>query len=794
MPDASGPPIPNPVTALRLALLANGYEPLPCAGKRPVLDGWQALPITPDRIAAWARIRRADNTGIRTGFVRAVDVDVLDAELAEHLAAVAERTLGANPLRRIGQPPKLLIPYRTAEPGRKLLTAEYRLPDGSRAQVEVLGARNQFIGYGVHPDTGREYEWHGGGLDVVRLADLPLATPDAIAAFISQADAILAAAAPLSGGRRKGAQAATASAAPSPPPASVTAIGAPPAGGWPPPTRETVEDALRHVPNTHDWHGWFRIGAAIWDALGDDGFDLFAAWSAQSTKNNPAETRRKWQSFRTSPPEVKAATLFFEARQNGWTPPRPARPRRQAEARPVHAAPPGAPPGRAEATAATPDVELSEDGVARLFEAQNAGLLRHVDEAGHWLRWTGAYWAPAPRGLAFTFARDLVRRVNRGAPDKAKITTGRAAFAGGVETFAKRGPLSIQAADLDRDPWLLATPGGTVDLRTGTLRPADPHDYCTRSTAVAPAGPGTPAPAWHRFLADATGNDAELAAFLQRWAGYCLTGDTREHALLFVYGPGGNGKTVFANTLSGIAGSYATVAPMDTFTAQHGDRHPTDLAMLRGARLVTASETEEGRAWAESRIKQMTGGEPITARFMRMDFFTFTPAFKLMLIGNHKPVLRNVDEAARRRFRIVPFLTTPAVPDLQLADRLRAEWPAILRWMIDGCLAWQRHGLGQPDAVKTATDEYFEAQDAFGAWAADRCIFDHQLQERPSRLLADFNEWADVNGERPTNRNRLRGWIERQAGLRYKRLKGADYVAGIGLRPAGVGRRGGADD
>ena len=155
----------------------------------------------------------------------------------------------------------------------------------------------------------------------------------------------------------------------------------------------------------------------------------------------------------------------------------------------------------------------------------------------------------------------------------------------------------------------------------------------------------------------------ELQRFLQQMAGYCLTGDISEHALFFVYGTGGNGKGVFLNTVAGILGDYAATAAMDTFTASQGDRHPTDLAMLRGARLVTAAETEEGRAWAESRIKQLTGGDPITARFMRQDFFTFQPAFKLVIVGNHKPVLRNVDEAARRRFNIIPFTRKPPKPD-----------------------------------------------------------------------------------------------------------------------------------
>ena len=162
-------------------------------------------------------------------------------------------------------------------------------------------------------------------------------------------------------------------------------------------------------------------------------------------------------------------------------------------------------------------------------------------------------------------------------------------------------------------------------------------------------------PRWRAFISEVTCGDAEVSRFLQQWCGYSLTGDTSEQALFFGCGPGGNGKGVFLNTVSRIIGDYAVAAAMDTFTESDFPKHSTELAMLRGARLVTASETEEGRAWAESRIKQMTGGDPITARFMRKDNFTYTPQFKLTIVGNHSPSLRNVDEAMRRRLRIIPF-------------------------------------------------------------------------------------------------------------------------------------------
>src|SRR5262249_54056800 len=179
-----------------------------------------------------------------------------------------------------------------------------------------------------------------------------------------------------------------------------------------------------------------------------------------------------------------------------------------------------------------------------------------------------------------------------------------------------------------------------------------------------------------------------------------------------------DGKSAYLNTLAGIMGEYHRTAPIETFTASSHDRHPTDLAGLRGARFVTATETEDGRAWAESRIKQMTGGDKIAARFMRQDFFEFVPQFKLLISGNHKPSFRGVDEAIRRRFLLLPFsVTVPeADRDPDLPEKLKAEWPGILTWMITGCLDWQEHGLGPPAAVLEATRTYLEAEDAFQLW------------------------------------------------------------------------------
>jgi putative DNA primase/helicase len=436
--------------------------------------------------------------------------------------------------------------------------------------------------------------------------------------------------------------------------------------------------------------------------------------------------------------------------------------------------------------------DLTEDGIALAFTAAFHDKLRYCHTTGAWFEWTGKAWRRDERKRAFSWARRVCREMARssgaGGSELAKVS--KAATAGAVERFAQADEtFAVTAAIWDNDPLLMGTPGGTLDLLTGLLRDPEPDDHITKLTACTPSQTAL-CPLWLKFLAEATGDDEALIRFLQQWCGYALTGDTREHALLFVYGPGGNGKSVFLNVVSGILGEYAKTAPMDSFTASQSERHPTDMAGMKGARLVTASETEEGRAWAEAKIKAMTGGDTISARFMRQDFFEYRPEFKLTIVGNHKPQLRNIDEAAKRRFNIVPFVRKPANPDRELEQKLRAEWPGIMRWMIDGCQDWQRNGLVRPPIVVEATSDYFAAQDSFGAWIAERCICDTSLQEKPGKLLGDFNEWASQNGEYPATRKTFRGWAERQTNLRYKTVRGSDFVQGLGLKVAPSDRQG----
>lgn len=425
--------------------------------------------------------------------------------------------------------------------------------------------------------------------------------------------------------------------------------------------------------------------------------------------------------------------------------------------------------------------KLSEDALATVFEHRHAHALRYCHTSGNWFAWTGTRWQRETTSLAFNWARVICRDFGNGEAKFAKAAT-----ASAVERFAAAARCFAVTAEVwDRAPWLIGTPGGTLDLRSGNVRTADPGDHITRQSGAALA-PADAVPArWLSFLEDATRGDAELVRFLQQVAGYALTGDTSEHALFFIYGAGGNGKSVFLNTLSGILGEYATTAPMDTFTASQHDKHPTDLAMLKGARLVTASETEDGRAWAEAKIKQMTGGDPVTARFMRQDFFTFRPEFKLVIVGNHKPRLNNVDDATRRRLNIIPFIHKPTTPDPDLERALRDEWPAIFRWMVDGCLDWQANGLVRPSVVIDATREYFEDQDVFGQWLIEGCERETRFKETNVVLFASWKRYAEAAGEHAGSAKAF-GEAMRKRGLEPYKSGGARGFLGVRLVPSAV--------
>lgn len=436
--------------------------------------------------------------------------------------------------------------------------------------------------------------------------------------------------------------------------------------------------------------------------------------------------------------------------------------------------------------------ECSDDDLA----ARHLERMQHntlwCEMWGRWLVWNGDRWLKDETNLVLDVVRQSCRLAANDVLGNPEIDPGKrqrqADKIASYRTITNVERLSrtyrsvaTHPDEWDQDRWLLNTPGGVVDLRTGKTRPHSREDRFTKITAVAPGGQ---CPTWLEFLDRATGGNVELQAFLRRMCGYALTGEVREHALFFVYGTGGNGKGTFLNTITHIMGDYQRVSGAETFTESPGDRHTTELARLQGARLVTAQETEEGKRWAESRIKALTGGDPITARYMRQDDFTFLPQFKLVIVGNHKPSFRSVDDAIKRRLHLVPFTTIiPAEEkDPELPEKLKAEAAGILRWMIEGCLEWERDGLKPPQIVKESTDEYLGAEDSLQQWLDDCCDVDRAGFTSSKALFYSWTKWCEQSGEYVGTMKRLMAKLESRGISTGQKFKGARGCIGIRIK------------
>lgn len=431
--------------------------------------------------------------------------------------------------------------------------------------------------------------------------------------------------------------------------------------------------------------------------------------------------------------------------------------------------------------------DLTHDGLALQLGEEWYDRAQYVAPWGRWLFWDGVTWRQDETLEHMTRSRAFLRELADAlGPDQREA----ARRLRSSDTVARVVGLArsneAQAATVDQwdsDPYMIGTPEGPVCLRTGVLLRPNPEFYITKSTSVAPAEGGSPAPLWSAFLERVTGEDVQLQAYLRRFAGYCLTGDTSEHVFAFGYGSGANGKSVFINTILGIIGDYGLPVPTEMLMASAEKSHPTELARLRSVRLAVGSETEEGARFAEAKVKRLTGGDPIPARFMHKDFFEFKPQFKLFIVGNHRPSLRGVDEAIRRRLHLVPFSQTipPEERDPELFDKLREEWPAILRWMVQGCVWWQSGGLNPPERVKAATAEYLEAEDALSIWLEECTDADRQAWESSGTLFSSWKRWAERSGEYVGSQKRFAGLLS-ERGFVAKRQAGTGLRGFVGLR------------
>ncbi|MDO9068440.1 MAG: phage/plasmid primase, P4 family, partial [Deltaproteobacteria bacterium] len=377
-----------------------------------------------------------------------------------------------------------------------------------------------------------------------------------------------------------------------------------------------------------------------------------------------------------------------------------------------------------------------------------------------WLVWDGVRWTVDQSGQIHQIAKQVVRKIYREVqsvddPDKRRAISRHAMASESDKRIAAmislaQSEVSIRPELLNADPWLLNCLNGTVNLRTGRLLPHTMEHFITK---LAPVNfdPNSACPRWLEFLSRILNGNEQLIDFLQRAVGYALTGETSEQCLFIFYGSGANGKSTFLQTMSYVLGDYSMSTPTETLLVKRSGAIPNDVARLKGARFVIACEADAENRLAESLIKQMTGGDSISARFLHQEWFDFEPTHKVFFGTNHKPVIRGTDYAIWRRIRLVPFeITIPeGERDKNLPEKLKAEADGILAWEVQGCQFWQQQGLGVPEEVKAATDSYREEMDILGEYLKDRCRQMPEARVSSKDLYESYSTWCQDNGQEP---------------------------------------------
>jgi putative DNA primase/helicase len=439
-------------------------------------------------------------------------------------------------------------------------------------------------------------------------------------------------------------------------------------------------------------------------------------------------------------------------------------------------------------------------GNAQRLAARHRPDLRYCGPFGRWYRWDGRRWREDSDGEVMRRAKATARAMQEEALTIKNQTERQQAlrFALASESHARlkamtelakseRG-IPVTPDELDADRWLLNVQNGTLNLQSGILREHQRENLITKLAPVT-YDPSAACPTWDAFLSRIMDGDAALIGFLQRITGYALTGDTSENAMFLLYGTGRNGKSTYLETVRALLGDYAKRTPAETLLATRREGAREDLARLKGARFVSASETEGGRRLAESLVKDMTGGDTLAARFLYSGTFEFKPEFKLFLATNHKPTVQGTDTGIWSRIKMIPFTVRipDAAMDKHLGQKLLAELPGILAWAVRGRLAWQRDGLGVPEAVRAATESYRAEMDVLGQFLATCCTEASGAFVPVGDLYAAYQRWCEANGERYPFSQRGLGLRLKERGLEQGKGTGGVRVwKGLGLLPNAV--------
>jgi putative DNA primase/helicase len=435
-------------------------------------------------------------------------------------------------------------------------------------------------------------------------------------------------------------------------------------------------------------------------------------------------------------------------------------------------------------------------GNGRIFAQLYSDDIRYCCELNKWFVWDGKRWVMDSTGEIYRKAKKAMNRLWRAVDNftdhdrrdswkkHAKRSESAYRIKAMVELAQSEPGIGIAQDKLDVDQWLLNVENGTLELRTGTLRPHKRKDLITKLAPVT-YDENSICPTWDKFLYEIMAGRNDLVRYLQKTFGYSLTGSIIEQKVFIPYGLGANGKGTLVNTFLRLLGDYAQQTPTETLLVKnHSNGISNDVARLKGARFVAAVEAEHGRHLAEALVKQLTGGDRISARYLYREFFDFDPTFKLFLSVNHKPVIKGSDYGIWRRIHLIPFDVTfpPDKRDPDLGSKLEAELPGILRWAMKGCMLWQKEGLEPPDAVKAAINEYRSEMDVVGDFIDECCVVDPAAKTPFKILFDEYHDWSLKNGDLfPNQAEFARALTERNfAAGRNKNL--GRYRSGIRIK------------
>jgi putative DNA primase/helicase len=408
-----------------------------------------------------------------------------------------------------------------------------------------------------------------------------------------------------------------------------------------------------------------------------------------------------------------------------------------------------------------PGEPWTELGYARRLIHVYGGRLRYVPAWRRWLVWDGKRWAHDATGQAQRWAKVIARRITTDAlaeEDEQKRKSAVSLARRGESAHAVAGTLTLAGTepgivvtpgDLDADPFLLNCANGTLDLRTGELRPHDPADLLTKLAGAA-YRPDAAGKEWDKFLGRVQPEPA-MRAYLARLTGQALEGRVTAHILPIFHGVGANGKTTYTAAAGAALGDYAGPADPELLTARSFDAHPTGTADLFGVRLAILHESDKDRHLAEGTVKRLTGGDPIKARRMREDFWSFTPSHTFLMLTNHKPAVSGDDEGIWRRIKLVPWevVIPEGDRDEELGGKLALELDAVLAFLVRGYQDWHRNGLGDPEQVIAATGSYRAESDVLARFLDQRCLTGPHFYVKSSELFAAWCKWCASEGEEP---------------------------------------------